>query len=152
RQDHSRTSIERTTGNSRSRCDNTSARSPPGEPPGPVPTHSLPWFFPRGDTFVTTKFRALVGGTALAARLLLPSGATAAPELPKDTYKKVAEADIKALKESLKTLANSPDDPNIKGHHRTARSLSMLLAYYGEATGDKELRDQALKVSEELEK
>jgi hypothetical protein len=101
---------------------------------------------------VNTKFRTLVGGTALAAGLLFLSGAAAAPEQPKDTYKKLAEGDIKLLKERLKTLAESPEDPNIKGHYRTARSLSMLLAYYGEATGDKELRDQALKVAEELEK
>lgn len=102
---------------------------------------------------MTTKLRLSVGGTALAAGLLFFSGATAAPvELPKDTYKKLAEADVALLKQHLKMLSQSPEDPNIKGHHRTARALSVMLAYYGEATGDQALRDQALKVADELEK
>lgn len=102
---------------------------------------------------MTTKLRLFAGGTALAAGLLFLSGATtAAPALPKDAYKKAAEADIAALKEHLKTLSESPEDPNIKGHYRSARALSVMLAYYAEAVGDKDLREQSLKVAEELGK
>lgn len=101
---------------------------------------------------MTNKLRLSAGGTALAAGLLFLSGATTAAPLPNDTLKKAAEADVATLKEQLKMLSGSPEDPNIKGYYRTARALSMMLAYYGEALGDAGLREQSLKVAAELEK
>jgi hypothetical protein len=88
----------------------------------------------------------LAGGTVLFAGLWFLAGANAAPPLLKDTYKKVAEADIAQLK---KTLATCEGDASMaKRYGPTAKSLAMILATYGEITGDTALKDQALKVAE----
>lgn len=100
---------------------------------------------------MTNKLRLPAGGTALAAGLLFLSGALAAP-LSNETLKKAAETDIATLKEYLDVLAKTPEDPNAKGFYRSARAMSMMLAYYGEQLGDAALREQSLKVAEELEK
>jgi hypothetical protein len=96
---------------------------------------------------VTTQLRILVGGTALAAGLLFLAGVNAAPpSLSKDTYKKVAEADIAQLQKTLATCES--DASAAKRYGPTAKSVAMMLALYGEATGDTALKDQALKVAE----
>jgi hypothetical protein len=96
---------------------------------------------------VTTQLRLLVGGTALVAGLGYLAGAFAAPPaLSKDTYKKVAEADIAQLQKTLATCES--DASSAKRYGPTAKSLAMMLALYGEASGDKALKDQALKVAD----
>jgi hypothetical protein len=87
-----------------------------------------------------------VGGTALFAGLWLLSAAAAAPILPKDTYKKAAEADIAQLQKHLAVINGDPMEA--KRYAPTVKSLAMMLAMYGEATGDEALRGQALKVGE----
>lgn len=110
----------------------------------PLPTLSLSVFLVQGDEFVTTQLRLLIGGTALVAGLWYFASANAAPPLSKETYKKVAEADIAQLQKTLATCEN--DASMAKRFGPTAKSLAMMLAMYGEASGDKGLKDQALKV------
>jgi len=115
----------------------------------PLPTLSLPDFAPfdEGEEFVTTQLRLLAGGTALVAGLWFLAGVSAAPPtLSKDTYKKAVEADIAQLQKTLATCDGSESDA--KRHGPTAKSLAMLLAVYGEATGDKAFKEQALKVAD----
>jgi Cytochrome C' len=95
---------------------------------------------------VTTKLRMMVGGTALVAGLWALSAVAAAPILPKDTYKKVAEADVAELQQLLKTIEG--DWTQAKRAGPTVKSIAMMLAMYGEATGDKDLKEKALKVGE----
>lgn len=95
---------------------------------------------------MTTQLRLLAGGAALVVGLWLFTDAAAAPPLAKDTYKKTAEADIAQLQKHLATCEGNPKDANRYGP--TAKSLAMMLAMYGEATGDSALKDQALKVAE----
>jgi hypothetical protein len=98
---------------------------------------------------VTTQLRLLVGGTALVAGLCFLAGVTAAPPpLSKDSYKKVVEADIAQLQKTLATCES--DASSAKRYGPTAKSVAMILAMYGEVTGDKDLRDQALKVAESV--
>lgn len=103
---------------------------------------------------MTNSFRVLVGGAALAAGLwFLTAAATrssAAPPLPKDTFKKAVEADIAALQKAIDTCASDPKEA--RRHGPTARSLAMMLALYAEATGDAALRTDAIKVAETLGK
>jgi hypothetical protein len=106
-------------------------------------------FLHQGDEFVTTQLRLLAGGIALVAGLWLLTGADAAPpQLSKDTYKKAAEADIAQLQKHLATCDG--DAKEAKRYGPTAKSLAMILAEYGEATGDKALKDQAIKVGEAI--
>jgi hypothetical protein len=104
--------------------------------------------------FVTTPIRLLAGGAALVAGLLFLSAAPAAPELPKDAYKKVIEADIAQLQKHLdhivENLSSSPREANRYGP--TARGLAMMLAQSAEATGDENLKTESLKVAETLSK
>ncbi len=95
---------------------------------------------------MTTQLRVMVGGTALVAGLWFLSGAAAAPILPKDTYKKAADADIAQLQKHIAVILE--DDKEAKRFGPTVKSMAMMLAMYGEATGDKDLKDQALKVAE----
>ena len=100
---------------------------------------------------MTTQFRVLAGGTALVAGLwFLTAATTAAPVLPKDVYKKAVEADITQLQKYIDICAN--DSKEAKRFGPTARSLAMMLAMYGEATGDMTLRTDANKVAEALGK
>ncbi|MBA4065329.1 MAG: hypothetical protein C0501_16785 [Isosphaera sp.] len=99
---------------------------------------------------MTTRLRLTAGAAALAAGLWFLSGAAAAPVLPPETYKKAAEADVAQLQKHLDHIAKEPMDA--KRYGPTAKSVAMLLAAYGEATGDKGLTDQALKVAEALAK
>jgi hypothetical protein len=99
---------------------------------------------------VTTRVRPSAGAAALAAGLWFLTGAAAAPILPPDTYKKAAEADVAQLQKHLDHINTTPSDAKRFGP--TAKSVAMILAAYGEATGDKGLTDQALKVAEALAK
>ncbi len=99
---------------------------------------------------MTTRLRLTAGAAALAAGLWLLSGAAAAPVLSPDTYKKAAEADVAQLQKHLDHIGANPSDA--KRYGPTAKSVAMLLAAYGEATGDAGLKDQALKVAEALAK
>src|SRR5580658_2723434 len=136
-----------TTGNSRSGCNNTSARPSVAQCDGLRFPPSRFLFLVQGDEFVTTQLRLLVGGTALVAGLWCLAGATAAPpSLSKDTYKKVAEADVAQLQKTLATCES--DASSAKRYGPTAKSQAMMLAVYGEASGDKALKDQALKIAD----
>lgn len=98
---------------------------------------------------MTTRHRLLVGAIALAAGMYFLASATAAPpSLSKDLYKKLAEADIAQLQKTLETC--NSDASMAKRHGPTAKSLAMSLALTGEATGDKDLKDQALKVADAI--
>ena len=95
------------------------------------------------------KFRLSVGAVALATGLGLLTAATAQPKspaLPKETYKRVAAADIAFIQETLK--GGNPDKRAVP----TIKSVAMLLAAYGEATGDTGLTTEALKVAEAIAK
>jgi hypothetical protein len=97
---------------------------------------------------VSTQLRSLASASALFAGLWLLSGATAAPPLAKDTYKKAAEADIAQLQKHLTTCDG--DAKEAKRYGPTAKSIAMVLAMYGEAVGDSALKDQALKVADKI--
>jgi cytochrome c556 len=99
---------------------------------------------------VTTQLRLMAGGTAVVAGLWFLTAAGAAPVLPKDTYKKVVEADIAQLQKCIATCAE--DAKEAKRFGPTARSLAMMLAAYGEATGDANLKTDALKIADTLGK
>jgi hypothetical protein len=104
--------------------------------------------------FVTTQIRLLTCGTTLLVGLWFLSAEPGAPDLPKDTYKKVVEADIAQLQKHLdhivSNLADSPKEAN--RHGPTTRGLAMMLASYGEATGDEGLKADSLKIAEVLGK
>lgn len=97
---------------------------------------------------MTTQLRVLAGATALVAGLWFLTDAGAAPTLPKDTYKKVIEADIGTLQKYIEICDSDPKEA--KRHGPTVRSLSMMLAAYAEATGDAALRDEALNIAKLL--
>jgi hypothetical protein len=98
---------------------------------------------------VTTRSRVLFGA-ALVAGLGFLTGAVAAPTLPPGTYKKTAEADIAQLQQHIATCIADPKDARRYGP--TAKSMAMMLAMYGEATGDSALKAGALKVAEAIAK
>ncbi|MCE9568366.1 MAG: cytochrome c [Planctomycetes bacterium] len=99
---------------------------------------------------MTTRLRLLVGSTALLAGFcFLTSAAAAPPTLPAETYKKVAETDLAQLQEHIATAAKGGQDAKRFGP--TAKTLAMMLAMYGEATGDAALRDGAVKVAEAIQ-
>jgi hypothetical protein len=98
---------------------------------------------------VTHLFRLAVCATALVTGLWYFSGATAAPPtLPKDTYKKVIEADIKLMKDNLDWIAKNWEDANAKAAARSVKTLAVMLVTNAETTGDQALRDQAMKIAE----
>jgi hypothetical protein len=94
-----------------------------------------------------TRLRPLAGGAALAAGLwLLTAAAAAPPDLPKEAYKAAIEADIDTIQKLLN--GGMPDKRAVP----TIKAQAMILAVYGEATGNAALTAQALKVAEELAK
>lgn len=103
---------------------------------------------------MTIQLRLLTGGFALLVGLWFLASAPAAPELPKETFKKVIEADIGQLQKHLdhivSNLAENPKEAN--RHGPTTRGLAMMLASYGEATGDEKLKSDSLKIAEGLGK
>jgi hypothetical protein len=98
---------------------------------------------------VTNPLRTLVGCAALAAGLWLvtPAGA-GTPDLPTDSYKKAAEADLKFLQKRLDELAKS-DSPSARSA-KPAVAVTLLLASYADALGDTALKADVLKVGEAL--
>ena len=95
-----------------------------------------------------TRLRPVAGGTALAAGLcLLAASAPAAPpDLPKDSYKRAIEADIASIQKLLN--GGMPE----KRAANTIKAEAMMLALYGEATGNAALTSQALRVAEAMAK
>jgi hypothetical protein len=103
-----------------------------------------------GDAFVSHTLRTLAGCAALAAGLwAVTAGARAdTPQLPKDAYKKAAEAEIKFLQTRLDELAADakPKDGKVK----PAATAALALAVYADALGDATLRADAMKIAEAL--
>lgn len=99
---------------------------------------------------MTNPLRTLVGCAALAAGLwLLSSPAPAGtPDLPADSYKKAADADLKFLQKRLDELAKS-DEPSLRSA-KPAVAVTLLLAAYADALGDKAFKDEVLKVGEAI--
>jgi len=93
---------------------------------------------------VLTRLRLVAGGTALAIGLcvLAASAPAAPPDLPKDSYKRAIDAEITSIQGLLK--GGSPD----KRAANTIKAEAMMLALYGEATGNAALTSQALQVAE----
>jgi hypothetical protein len=93
-----------------------------------------------------------VGGFVLAAGLwFLASSATAGtPALPKDSYKKAAEADLAFLKQRLTELVKiEAAKEKVKDSvAKPAIGVAMLLAVYADALGDNALRTDSLKVAD----
>src|SRR5207248_4013435 len=96
------------------------------------------------ETSVLTRLRLVAGGTALAIGLcvLAASAPAAPPDLPKDSYKRAIDAEITSIQGLLK--GGSPD----KRAANTIKAEAMMLALYGEATGNAALTSQALQVAE----
>jgi hypothetical protein len=103
---------------------------------------------------VITQLRLITGGSALLVGLWFLSAGPGAPDLPKDTYKKLTESNIANLQKHLdhivSNLAENPKEAN--RHGPTTRGLAMMLAACAEATGDETLRNDALKIAEVLGK
>ncbi|MCI0700254.1 MAG: hypothetical protein L0241_04135 [Planctomycetia bacterium] len=100
---------------------------------------------------MTTSPRVFVGFVLAAGLWFLSSSATAGtPDLPKDSYKKAAEADLAFLKQRLTELAKieAAKEKVKDSQAKPAIGISMLLAVYADALGDGALRTDALKVAE----
>jgi len=104
---------------------------------------------------VSHSLRTLVGCAVLAAGLWAVTATAAdAPDLPKDSYKKTAEADITFLKTRLGELAKAQaaGDKLLDGRIKPALGVTLLLSAYGDALGDAALKADALKVTEAIGK
>lgn len=97
---------------------------------------------------MTYPLRTLVGCAALAAGLWLVSGPAPAgvPDLPKDSYKKAADADLKFLQARLDDLAAAEKPAAASADRGIATAI--LLATYADGLGDAALKADALKVAE----
>lgn len=95
--------------------------------------------------------RTLVGCAALAAGLWIVSGPAPAgtPDLPKDSYKKAADADLKFLQGRLDDLAKEATP--VPRSARPATGVVLLLAAYADALGDPAFKADVLKVGEAIE-
>jgi len=101
--------------------------------------------------FVLTRHRVITGLLALAAGLwVLADTTTAQPPLPKDAIKPTAQTDIDFLQKKLADINANPKMN--KGAMKTVKGVALMLALYGDASGDMALRDQALAVAEEIAK
>ena len=98
---------------------------------------------------MTTRSRMTVGSIALLAGAC-SIAAAAAPALPAESYKKAAEADIALLKKHIETCDTEPTQA--KRFAPTAKAVALMIALYGEATGDEALRDGAVKAAEAIAK
>jgi len=107
---------------------------------------------------VNHPLRTLVGCAALAAGLWVITGASAAPpdvpELPKESVKKAAEADLKFLQERLADLAKkeAAGAKLLDGQVKPALGVALTLSVYGDALGDAALKADAVKVAEAIVK
>lgn len=98
---------------------------------------------------MTNPLRVVVGCAAFAAGLWLVGPAPAGtPDLPTDSYKKAAEADLKFLQKRLDDLAKS-DEPSLRSA-KPAVAVTLLIAAYADVLGDKALKDDVLKVGEAI--
>lgn len=96
---------------------------------------------------MTAKLRRPAGAIALAAGIcLLTSASTLLAELPKETAKKVREADIEQLQKKVEIIAADP--AKTRGTVYTVRGLALMLAKHG----DEALTAQAARVVEAIEK
>ena len=100
--------------------------------------------------------RTLVGCAALAVGVwAITSTATAdTPDLPADSYKKAAEADLKFLQTRLGELAKkeAAGDKLLDGQVKPALGVALLLTAYADVLGDSALKSDALKVAEAINK
>jgi hypothetical protein len=105
---------------------------------------------------VTTRSRAFVGGTVLAAglcSLLAPSAPTATaaapPALPKESYQRASKAEIAFLQQKLDDIVADP--MKNRGAVRTVKASAMMLSVYADALKDDALKSSALKVASVVE-
>ena len=102
--------------------------------------------------------RTLVGCAALAAGLwvITAAGAAdpAAPELSQASVKKAADADLKFLQERLADLAKkqAAGGKLLDGQIKPALGVALLLAAYADPLGDANLKADATKVAEAIQK
>ena len=103
---------------------------------------------------MTHSLRTLAGCAALAVGTwFLSTSATAGtPDLPKDSYKKAADAEMAFLKTRTAELAakaaggmKAPD-----GQVKPAVGAAMMLAVYADVLGDAALKGDAIKLAEAL--
>ncbi|MBP3955908.1 hypothetical protein J8F10_11490 [Gemmata sp. G18] len=100
---------------------------------------------------MTNSLRTLVGCAVVAAAgLCLVSGPAPAgtPDLPKDSYKKAADADLKFLQTRLDELAKS-DEPSARSA-KPAVGITLILAAYADVLGDATLKADVIKVGEAI--
>ncbi|HEY1187880.1 MAG TPA: hypothetical protein VGE74_09495 [Gemmata sp.] len=99
---------------------------------------------------MTNPLRTVVGCAALVAALWLVSSPAPAPagtpDLPVDSYKKAADADLKFLQKRLDDLAKS-DEPSLRSA-KPAVAVTLLIAAYADALGDANLKTEVLKIGE----
>lgn len=97
--------------------------------------------------------RTLVGCAALAAGAwAVATAADTTPDLPAESYKKAADADIKFLQTRLGELVKkeAAGDKILDGQVKPALGVSLLLAAYADVLGDATLKADALKVAEAI--
>jgi hypothetical protein len=103
---------------------------------------------------VTTPPRALAGCAVLAVGLwFLTSAASAGvPELPTESYKKAAEAELAFLKTRTAELAAKAamGEKPVDGQIKPAIGSAMMLSVYAEVLGDAALKADAVKLAETL--
>ena len=100
---------------------------------------------------MTPSLRILIGSVLAAGLWFIAASASAGvPDLPKDSYKKAAAADLAFLKMRLAELA--PKDKVLDGQLKPALGAAMLLAAYADVIDDPTLKAEALKVAEALTK
>ena len=103
---------------------------------------------------MTHLLRTLVGCAALAAGAWAVTASAAAdtPDLPADSYKKAADADIKFLQTRLGELVKkeAAGDKILDGQVKPALGVALLLGAYADALGDAALKTDAIKVAEAI--
>ncbi len=97
--------------------------------------------------------RTVIGSAALAAGMwaITATARADAPDLPKESYKKAADADLKFLQDRVADLVKKGTAAK-DGFVKPAVGVALLLAAYGDALGDAALKGDALKVAEALAK
>ncbi len=130
-------------------CDNTPRDC--GSPAAVLvlPTPRCPFAPTQGDMFVTHPFRTFVGCAALIAGLWIagsPDAPAGTPDLPKDSYKKAADADLKFLQTRLDDLAKA-EEP-LPRSAKPALAATLILAVYADVLGDAAFKADVLKVGE----
>ena len=100
--------------------------------------------------------RILVGCAALATGtwILTATARADAPEVPKDSYKKAADADLKFLQTRLDDLAKkqAAGGKLLDGQVKPALGIALVLSAYGDKLGDGALKGDAIKVAEAIDK